>query len=227
MRLLIAMMWLQTVLNGPLESPAPARSAGVWVERLFGLSELTESGVHVSGSWKGLGLDARLSTFGFDLYRETGFRGGTGLSYGDLRAGLALETRLLSPKGFPVRRAVGIDAWMQMPVGRSTEAGLLIRNLNADPNLPQIWSAGMAVRATGTIGMSGWIWLDAGHPPDARFRLSWSVMPPVVFDLTRHIDPVVWVGRLGVRAGPVSTRITLREHPVLGWSQAMEVAWQW
>lgn len=223
----LILLLFQAAQADPLTDRFPARSAGVWTDRVYGLAELTESGAFLSGGGDVWVWDVSVSSFGFELYRETGFRTAAASVYGDLRLGLAFETRTLSPKGFAGTTTHAADAWIRMPLGASVEVGAMALNLNGADARPAVWTAGAGYAATPELRLAAWIWLDAGHPPDARFLLAWTPVPALGLDITRHTDPLVWRFRATLHARRVRTRFTVRNHPVLGWSQAAEVAWHW
>jgi hypothetical protein len=224
---MLILLFFQAPQPDPLNDRFPERSAGAWTDRAFGLAELTESGAFISGGGHVWMWDASVSTFGFDLYRETGFRSAAAMTYGDLRLGLAFETRTLTPKGFARTTTHGIDAWIRVPLGPSVRAGVMALNLNGAAARPAVWTAGASTAAMPTLSVAAWMWLDAGHPPDARFLLAWTPVPALGLDITRHTDPLVWRFRATLHTRRVRTRFTVRTHPVLGWSQAAEVAWHW
>jgi len=221
------LLLMQVFTTHPVDPRFGVAGAAITHDRAFGMPELTEFTASARWTMLTLPLEAGLSTFGFELYRETRLRGGVGVGQGDLRAALLLEARVLSVRGFApvVRRAVSAKA--QLPLGAGVQGGLLLENLNAAPDVPQVWAAGISRTLHGPFSADAVLWKDVAFPADARVRLRWSPHPAIEAELGRSTDPARWSGALRLRTGSIRVGFHFRDHPWLGWSSAQEVEWLW
>ena len=220
-------LWMQVFTTHPVDPRFGVAGAVFTHDRAFGMPELTEFTASAQWTMLNLPFEAGLSTFGFELFRETRFRGGVGVTYGDLRAALLLEARVLSARGFDpvVRRSMSAKA--QMPLGVGARGGLLLDNLNGAPDVPQIWAAGLSKTLNSAFSADAVLFKDISYDYDARLTLRWALVPAFEAELGRATDPSRWSGAVRLRTGAIRIGFVFRDHPWLGWSSAQEVEWLW
>jgi len=220
-------LWMQVFTTHPVDPRFGVAGVALTHDRAFGMPDLTEFTASAQWTMLNLPFEAGLSTFGFELYRETRLRGGVGVAQGDLRAALLLEARVLSVRGFApvVRRSLG--AKVRFPIRDGMHGGLLLDNLNGAPDVPQLWAAGAAIRLHPAFHADAALIKDVAFPTDVHMRLRWTPHPAIETELGRSTDPARWSGALRLRTGSVRIGFMFRDHPWLGWSSAQEVEWLW
>lgn len=221
------LLLMQVFTTHPVDPRFGVAGAAFTHDRAFGMAELSEFTASARWSMLSLPFEAGLSTFGFELFRETRLRGGVGVAHGDLRAALLLEARVLSVRGFASVTRQTISAKAQMPLGAGVRGGLLLENLNAAPDVPQVWAAGVSRTLHGPLSADAVLWKDVAFPADGRLTLRWSPHPVLEAELGRATDPARWSGALRLRTGSIRIGFHFRDHPWLGWSSAQEVEWFW
>lgn len=220
-------LWMQVFSTDPVDPRFGAAGAALSHDRPFGMPELSEWSASAAWRLGGMGMEAGISAFGFDLYKETRFRGGVGVAHGDLRATLLLETRVFSAAGFAPLMRSAVSAKARFPLTTGLSGGLLLDNLTATDDIPQVWAAGLSHTLPASMGIDLALHKDVAFPADARIRLRWAPHPAVDLHLGRRTQPARWSAGMRLRVGSMRFGFLVIDHPDLGWSQAQEVEWLW
>jgi hypothetical protein len=220
------LMW-QVFWTSPVDPRFGVAGAAITHDRVFGLSELTD--ITASVVWNGfrLPVEAGISSFGFHLYRETRIRGGTRFTYGDLRAGLVLESRFVAIKNFESISRHSVDARFQYPILPDIDVGVLFTNVFAEKDVPQIGSVGVSGALHPTLRIEAWVWKDVTFDADVNLRARWSPHPTLELMGGRSTNPGMWTLGIRLRLDAFRFGFEAREHAVLGWSETIEAAWLW
>jgi hypothetical protein len=227
MNLLFYLLMWQVFWTSPVDPRFGVAGAAITHDRAFELSELTE--ITASMVWNGfrMPLEAGISSFGFQLYRETRIRGGTRFTYGDLRAGLVLESRFVSIRGYEPITRHSIDARFRYPILSEVDIGVLFTNLFAEKDVPQIGSVGLAGSLHRTLRVEAWIWKDVAFDADVNLKARWSPHQALELMGGRSTYPGMWMLGFRLRLDAFRFGFEAREHAVLGWSETIEAAWLW
>ncbi len=212
--------------NPAAASYHPFRGAALVYDRAFGVAEWSGS-----AAWVGIGIsavpvEAGVSVWGSDLWRELEFRVRTGAERAPFHAGLGINHRMAMARGYTPWHQSTLDAGLAVDAGDRLRIGYLQTNLLAAPGL-EAWSA---LEATWNP-LPDWTfatgaWHRRYGPPDLSLSSIWAPRSDLVVSVGRSWDPGMW--RLGIRYnfGRMLTGFSTRSHPDLGWSRTLEVVWE-
>ncbi len=227
MNLFFSLLLWQVFTTNPVDPRFGVAGAAITHDRAFGMPELTELTATAAWNLFKIPVEIGVSSFGFSLYRESRIRGGVGFTHGDLRAGAILETRVFSPRGFiPIRRH-SVSANARFPLTDDILAGVILENLNAAADIPQVFATAIVFSAHPNVKIEAGVWKDVTFPADGRLRLRWAPHPALEITFGRHTDPAQWNASVVIRTTSAHVGFHFRNHPVLGWSHSQELIWLW
>lgn len=239
------------VFNNPSALPDSGTTVSFFGIRYFGMSELTEAAAAASGGYRRVRLGAGASSFGFGMYRESGFHLGLKVPWmrgtaemGSRTAESAVAGSLHAGSG-----AAGLSIeWRHISIERYGNASALLLNagLTLHP-VDQIAIAATLGNATGSaIGQSrdplpvvssvgvSWQTLDdlnlvAAAVKDNRFPVSWRMgaeYTPIQALALRGgamTGPGQFNLGLAVNLSGFSAAFAALNHLELGWTTTIEL----
>ncbi len=199
--------------------------AVVHVPSPFGLRELSRSGFLCVASAPFGTVAVSGMRFGFDLYRELGFRlaFGTELAPG-FRAGAALEYYRLAIQGYGNAATFGADVGFLWIPSREFQIGFSGTNINAPAigrsreRLPQTISVGGAYAPTPGLLVLCDVVKDIRFPAEVRFGIEYSLSVQVALRAGAGRDPSTFGGGVGVNLNPFLIDYAVVRHEALGFT---------
>lgn len=221
------------VFNNPAALPDSGITVSFYGTRYFGFSELTETAVAGSAGILGVRAGAGVFTYGFDKYRESGFRFGVKIPFTlqdvGLEAGIAAEWRHISIENYSSASALLLDAGLVLHPGAGISIAGVVSNTagsaigeSREP-LPVVSSVGIGWQALSQLTLTG------AAVKDNRFPVSWRMggeyRPVHYLDLRAGAmtGPGQFNVGIGIRMNPVITSISAMNHMDLGWTPSVEL----
>jgi hypothetical protein len=217
------------VFNNPAALPDSGITVSFNGTRYFGFSELTETAFSISAAVFGVRTGAGAYTFGFDKYRESGFRMGVKIPYAFAEAGIAAEWRHISIENYSSASALMLDAGLLLHPGGGFSIAGVVGNATAsaigrgrDP-LPVVSSVGIGWSVLSRLTLTGAAVKDNRFPVSWRMGAEYRPVPYLDLRSGAMTGPEQFNLGIGIRLNPVKTSISVMNHLDLGWTPSVEL----
>ncbi|MEX1140308.1 MAG: hypothetical protein WEB33_06550 [Bacteroidota bacterium] len=232
------------ILSADLASVAvnPAGMAGLesfsasvsFTPGIFGLPELQTHSVLVGTpvSFGGIGLG--VSSFGFELYRETCVILGGGIIMNkDLALGLSTEFRRYTIKGYGAQTLVLLNVSVLqkfhdlLTISGTIENGLNASLGNKEDRLPRAISLGVVFTLDPAFLAVCEVEKDSRDAAFLKAAIEFRPVPSVALRSGFSSDPITWSFGCTISAGFLSFGYGGTSHVVLGWTHQWDVDVRW
>ncbi len=222
------------------QNPASAASLhrrvlGLFITRLYGMSELQLGSLHVGFPTPAGWFSLRIRHFGFRQYGDTR----AGIGWAGTPAGLPLTLggyvylKHVRIAGYDSRTAIGYQVGAQLRLMKTFLFGTEAMNLFAPQTVAEApmrtrrWSAGIAYQPVDGV----WLLLDVEKEPFFPFSMRGGMEVWVLSHLALRggftTAPRRMTAGIGLRIGPLSGDFALVVHPYLGWTPALSTELLW
>jgi hypothetical protein len=222
------------VFNNPAALPDSGITVSFFGTRYFGFSELTETAVSASAGILKIRSGIGVFTYGFDKYRESGFRLGIKIPFtlqdAALQAGIAAEWRHISIENYASASALLVDAGLILHAGGGISIAGVVGNATASSigesrePLPVVSSVGIAWRVLSQLSLAGAAVKDNRFPVSWRLGAEYGPVPFLDLRAGAMTGPEQFNMGIGIRLHPVITSVSVMNHTDLGWTPSVELS---
>jgi hypothetical protein len=214
----------------------PGIQAGAYFSRQFLLSELSYGSAGAVIPFAGnQAAGLRVSSFGFDAYRESRASASYGITVIEmLSIGVTVNAASLSIRDYGSATTFYADAGVHLQLNQQVHLGFSALNVNRAQlnsstgfreDLPTILTAGVSYQPTGKVRILADAAKDVDHPLSFSSGIEYEILPALTARIGAGNGPVRLSGGLGLAWQQVRLDLAFQYTERLGYTPHLSLAW--